>query len=994
MITDSASSYIQQVVAATLDPILRESVQGAIQEALGKVSHAEIALERLTRFVEASRVPSTLLSQWERAPELLETLLQCLDITSPAVEWLIDDPDGFDALRLAAGTERSADELSDRLRSELRCLEDASQARLALKRFRKRELLRVLFGTELHGLTLARAQLQLTAINDAIIGAAYAFAFRDWEQEGIDHGPLAILAIDSLGAEESDFVSPCPLLCFSFAESSQPAIPGHRVVDELECQRGIAAFQELLNSFDPSSFSVGFPVQREWMGASDRLVHDARKWLEMAQLHGDLECREALLRARSIAGNKEAAAHFLQVSQAFVFERYRTRSEQSSLASYFRKRERVARSAVRSSSTELDWEVLLESAQEQLQSACTFLQWIYGADLNEVRVASRCEAMEALAQHGCLTDAEFGVLSQTLASLREVTLRQQIETGCSRDSLDGDRDGSGRTYQEQANKILELRPKLNAVWSHLRGSLLDDDGAGSEEADLILDPNPDREWAHGILSKYRFLDLDRASHCLRELATEDFQVLSTRRCQYFLSVIATKLLERIGQTPSPDSTLENLVATCRSIGAKGVLWELFSLHQPSMELYVRMCGASPYLVGILTSNPGMVDELLDSLMVGRLPSQEQLSGLLDELCRGAEEPDSIVRSFKNAMHLTIGVRDILGKESISETHRTLASVAEVCLQQLVEHHFNGLAQRYGIPTLDDGRECRFAVLAIGKLGSREPNYHSDVTVLFVYEGAGRTRPMGPTRHPECIGNEFFFHQLAQRFAQGVNRLTKQGRLYELKNWILGRSTATLLAWELHALEERFLSGKDDTEDRWKLTTARTIAGDPEFQSTVQQAVHRILHQRVWSEEDTQWVLSQRAELERTASDRNIKRGHGGTMDVEVLAQVLSARESNRQEQRMVPGTIDSIEQLRRSGRIANEDALQLKDAYNYLRGVESGLRLMNTKARHDLPSDPTECARLAYGLHLPDAQQLEEMCAHFRNESRRLLVQYLGPMPS
>jgi glutamate-ammonia-ligase adenylyltransferase len=532
------------------------------------------------------------------------------------------------------------------------------------------------------------------------------------------------------------------------------------------------------------------------------------------------------------------------------------------------------------------------------------------------------------------------------------------------------------------------------ITEQLRTNGLVDVDQRSDEADLVFDPNPDPAWAARIVSRYGFADVEKAVALVQELGVEDFRVLSTRRCRYYLASIAAKLLQRIGQTPTPDRTLENLVATCRSIGAKGVLWELFSLHQPSMDLYIRLCGTSPYLVGILTSNPGMVDELVDSLLLGRLPTESHLSRLLDELCRGAQDVDAIVRSFKSAMHLSIGVRDILGKESISETHRTLASVADVSLQQLIEFHFQSLVQRFGEPTLENGKRCDFAVVALGKLGNREPNYHSDVSVLFVYDGAGSTRPIGPTRHPQSIHNDYFFQQFAQRFSQGVNRMTKNGRLFELKNWSFTPEPTANLAWPIDDFETAFMAASDDTLVRMQLLAARPFSGDSEFQHRFRECVGRILVSKGWTSDDTCIALRERGALELSATERNLKRGPGGTMDIETVAQVLSLQHAHSHPELIAPGTIDSIERLRRLELMSAEDALRAKDAYNFLRGVESGLRLMNTKARHDLPEQSVDLARLAFGLHIPDAKQLVESCQHYRDQARQLLKKYVGdPTP-
>ncbi len=104
-----------------------------------------------------------------------------------------------------------------------------------------------------------------------------------------------------------------------------------------------------------------------------------------------------------------------------------------------------------------------------------------------------------------------------------------------------------------------------------------------------------------------------------------------------------------------------------------------------MELMVRLCATTPYLSGILTNNPGMIDELIDSLLMNRLPSSQRLEAHSIELCRGAADIELILHSFKNSAHLTIGVRDMLGKESLEATHQAIGDTAEACLRRMIEH---------------------------------------------------------------------------------------------------------------------------------------------------------------------------------------------------------------------------------------------------------------------------------------------------------------------
>src|SRR5262249_2526495 len=151
--------------------------------------------------------------------------------------------------------------------------------------------------------------------------------------------------------------------------------------------------------------------------------------------------------------------------------------------------------------------------------------------------------------------------------------------------------------------------------------------------------------------------------------------------------IMPRLLCAVGAAPNPDRTLGDLARVSNSLGGKGILWDLFRFHPPSLELYVKLCAASPYLANILTTNPGMMDELIDSLQLDRLPNSSELRATFAELCRGHADALSVLHDFKNAEHLRIGVRDILGKEDIDRTHEALADVAEACLAHIAETEY-------------------------------------------------------------------------------------------------------------------------------------------------------------------------------------------------------------------------------------------------------------------------------------------------------------------
>src|SRR5262249_49095046 len=137
--------------------------------------------------------------------------------------------------------------------------------------------------------------------------------------------------------------------------------------------------------------------------------------------------------------------------------------------------------------------------------------------------------------------------------------------------------------------------------------------------------------------------------------------------------------------------------------------------------------------------------------------------------------------FQDKELLRIGVRDILGKDAICDTTRALSDLAEVIFERLAAPQAAPLERRYGTPLLAEGphkgERAQFVILALGKLGAREMTYHSDLDLLMIYQGDGRTAPpAGANRFDrfELTDNFHFFTELAQRVIKATSYLGPMG----------------------------------------------------------------------------------------------------------------------------------------------------------------------------------------------------------------------------
>jgi glutamate-ammonia-ligase adenylyltransferase len=314
-----------------------------------------------------------------------------------------------------------------------------------------------------------------------------------------------------------------------------------------------------------------------------------------------------------------------------------------------------------------------------------------------------------------------------------------------------------------------------------------------------------------------------------------------------LATILPQLLCAIAAMPNPDRTLGNLTRVSNSLGGKGVLWSLFRFHPALLQLYVRLCAASPYLSDILTTNPGMIDELVDSLQLDRLPQRAELEQTLGELCRGVSDTVPILHDFKTAQHLRIGVRDILGKEDVDRTHQALADVAEVCLDHIGQLEYAQLTEKFGAPTVGSGtkerRTCPYVIVGLGKLGGREPNYHSDVDLIFLYEAEGTTRQAGRTRRIQETANNHFFTQLAQRITKQLGQLTPKGRLYPVQTSLRPIGLGGALALSFADFAQHFVSGAAPLWQWQALCQARAVVGEALDRQRMDVLIRKLLTQR-------------------------------------------------------------------------------------------------------------------------------------------------------
>ncbi|QDT06408.1 Glutamate-ammonia-ligase adenylyltransferase [Rubripirellula lacrimiformis] len=974
-------------------------LRDAIVPLAGFIADPDRTLRLTCRFIAGAEDPQGLVSLFRREPGSLSSLVQLFGTNPGLAERLISDPTTFHLVTASHHRSYDRSELIGELLGQLKLIDQPTRAALAIRKFLSRHVMRIAYGEFVRGDTPDIVGRQLAHLGDAIIEGGLQFALRRLaDRRGMPERAdgsvpqVTVIGLGNFGGEELSYSSPMKVV-FLYDAIDHKNIWHSRffaaLVDDvvgLLCGDASRRDGVDLDLRDGPRHEVGVRIcgYRE---AARIYETSGRTWQRLG-----------FVKARVVAGSTSLGKAFLERMEPWVYRRFVSRVERSEIEMLRHKLQRRADSPLAPTGLEEDV-VRASGGRSDLELTIQFLQLIHGGHDRSVRSRNTLDAINGLHRGGHISDKDQARLAGNYAKL--CRLQHQINIAFDRGSSmipadpsdrrmlayqlgirDDDCDNrSGGDAAKFERIFAETLAKNRSLMKRVLADSSNDATDTSAETDLMLDPDPDPDLVDRTLRQYQLQHPRSAMRDLASLCTETVPFLSPLRCRHVFSSIAPKLLAEVSRTPDPDAALHSLVRVTDSLGAKATLWELLGGSDATMQLVVRLCATTPYLSGLLTDNPGMIDELIDSLVINRLPSAQRLDAHSIELCRGAADIDDILRSFKSGAHLMIGVRDMLGKETLEATHQAIGDCAEACLRRVIEHEQEFFADQFGDPVDADGQPSEMVTLGLGKLGGREPNYQSDLDAIFLYSADGETqRRVGGRR--STTTNRRFFNQVARQVVARINSPHSQGRLYELDSRLRPIDEPGPIAISVDEFLEQFQSDAAPLWMRMALCQARAISGDRRTRAAVDEAVASAIAATRWDPSMATQIRQMRMDLEKTADPKNLKRAAGGTQDAEFVAHMLTLKHAHDVPEIIRHGTTASLRALADAGLLSGKDADALTDGYRTLRRIEASLRLMLAPDRHALPDDADLMKRLAFLMGQTDPTAIEDRCTAARKSNR------------
>ncbi len=335
----------------------------------------------------------------------------------------------------------------------------------------------------------------------------------------------------------------------------------------------------------------------------------------------------------------------------------------------------------------------------------------------------------------------------------------------------------------------------------------------------------------------------------------------------------------------------------------------------------------------------------------------------------------------------IDMRHILGHtREFYEFSEELTDLAEVVVNSAFHLTAEDLRSIHGTPLLEDGSISQMMVAALGKCGGRELGFASDIELMFIYTGNGKTTG------PEVVTSAEFFEKVAQFFVQAIH--ARREGIFEVDLQLRPYGKAGAMAVSLEAFKRYFSPGGPAwAYERQALVKLRPIAGD----TILGRQVAVLRDSYVYTGEPYD-VTAMRAMRERqlrhlvTAGAFHPKFSPGGLVDVEYLVQGLQITHGHQIPALRITNTRGAMSALADAGIFTVEDYTHLRKAHTFLRWLIDSLRVVRGNAKDvTIPQINSEeyaflARRLKYGGNITQLQQdLETHTANVLEINHRLL---------
>ena len=894
----------------------------------------------------------------------------------------------FELLDDSLDQPREPGELARRLEAEL-SRDKGSDPALALRRFKYFELARITIRDACEAWVpeseSALTLRELSALADVILERALAIAEVEvresigparWRGRDGEVLPLAfcVLALGKLGSEELNYSSDVDLVYVHETPLSPLALPkpgdaseGFATLAPVDYFTRLSQrFAKLVGTRSTERFLYRIDLDLRPQGAQGALVVSDESLAAYYEAWADTWERAAFMKARPVAGDSALGWRAIRKVDPMI---YRSSMDYAGVESILAMKQKVEEAHGRRSE---GFNVKIDAGGiRDVEFIAQALQLLHGGRIPQIRERGTRESLNKLREVGLISAEDVGTLVESYLFLRRVENRIQMEDERQHHVVPAGGDALARLARSMGFHSADASERFAAELQRRRAAV-----------QLLF------AGAYAEGGKSRILDL-----FVRNVP----QMMALPSMRAMFDALAEKLAREIDQSPEPERALNSLDRFIASIGSRRFYYELLLDRPELVSRLTALFASSRYLSNYLSRYPQLIERLFadpNVLLLSRETLRAEFEATLRSVADESRDPNEVrldaLRIFQHCQVLNVGLLDIAGEIDRAAAQAGLSEVAEVCVAEAIEIAERRLETQRGKPP-----EGAFLVVGMGKLGSFELTYGSDLDLIFLYDVPG----VEAARAAEV---RTYFVTLTQRLIAALQSPTAEGFCYEIDARLRPSGNQGSLVTSLAAFRRYHRDGAAVWE-RQALLRARPVAGDQRLAEAFDALRREILEAPMPADFAVEVDgIRQRMETElasETRMRRNFKTGRGGLLDVETVVQYLQLRHGRENPALFEVGRVETqLERLASLNLLAPAAVATLGTGWEFLQQLASRLRVVENRSITELDSERGDleglARRLGYTANGRDRSERRALLADYQRhteEIRRVYEEILRP---
>ena len=874
-----------------------------------------------------------------------------------------------------AALENALDEISNAARRAAGRRVFADQLRKA----KQRAMLTAALAEIAGAWPLDKVAASLTRIADTAVASALDHLLREAAARGtlvpadsdqpMEACGLTVFGVGGLGAGELTYSSTLALFVLfdpervQYRGRAEPADTLHRLVRD---------FAALLGERTDDGYAYRTDLKfRPNMGATPLAISIAAAE-QYYESHGQNWERAAMIKARPVAGDPAVGADMMERLRPFIWRKYLDFAAIQDIQSIKRQ---IAAEPDGSSIDIAGHDIERgRGGIRQIELYAQTQQLIWGGRDPSLRPRATCDALKALVAADRTSGKAVDVLIESYSFLRRLEHRLEMVHDEPDLLVPHDADDRAPTarlmgFRDDTDFANALLVHLQSVEEHYATLFEDEPALGGEGGNLVFTGTADDPDTLASLRRMGFGDAAAISATVRHWHHGRIHATRSTRARELLTELMPALLRALGNTADPDSAFRKLDEFLRGLPSGVQPFLLLHDNPGLLTQLAEILGSAPRIAEHLSRSPELLEGLISGDLHRHLPNRNELADDLERALSPANDIQAVldgVRRWQHAREFQVGMQILRGDVAADKLSGALSDIADTAIATLLPRMQQEFAERHGMVP-----GATFAVLGLGKLGSREMTFDSDLDVVFIYgspEG-GDVQSDGA----QVLAASHYYARFSQRLTHALSAHTAEGRLYEIDTRLRPSGDSGPIATEAAAFR-RYHEDDAWTWEHMALTRARPVAGDGELCAAVMEGIRTVLCAPRDPDALLGDVASMRERVDkerRTENSWRLKHVRGGVLDLEFIAQYHLLRHAARHPSLLVQSTQSAYRRMGEAGVLDAEDAGELADITAFLQRLQGLLRLTVGHNRDVERFTPGVRETLARAMGMEDFPALE-----------------------